>query len=159
MNAESDLTERTRALCRAQASRPDALIEILHDIQEEAGFIPRETIPVLAEELNLSRADVHGVASFYHDFRDAPPDGPIVKLCRGEACQAMGCDTLAEALEISPPESDGVKSVIETVYCLGNCALGPAAMVSGQLIGRANKENISDALNKTATRKLNGANG
>ncbi|MFQ5562870.1 MAG: NAD(P)H-dependent oxidoreductase subunit E [Parvularculaceae bacterium] len=159
MNAESEFAEKIEALCAARSNRPEALIEILHDLQSETGAVSREAVPVIAKALNLSRADVYGVVSFYHDFRDAPAAGPVVKLCRAEACQALGCETLADALHASPPGVGGRKAVIETVYCLGNCALGPSAMVGERLIGRANADKIAHALDDETARRAGGEHG
>jgi formate dehydrogenase subunit gamma len=130
-----------RAICARHGERPDALIEILHDVQEEAGFVPQASIPVIADALNLSRADVHGVMSFYHDFRDKLPGRAVVKICRAEACQSMGAFRMIESflakrgLKIGETSSDGALTV-EATYCLGNCALAPAAMINGRLHGR-----------------------
>ena len=101
------------------------LLPLLHAIQNALGHVPAEAVPIVAEALNLSRAEVHGVISFYHDFRSAPVEGRVVKLCRAEACQARGVDAVAAGLE-----RDGVAT--ETIYCLGLCAVGPSALVDGQ---------------------------
>lgn len=145
MSDNGDMTERIRGLCRARGNRAEALIEILHDVQETLGHVPESMMPIIAQELNLSRAEVYGVVSFYHDFRTAPPAGPVVKLCRAEACQSMGCDTLAAALE-NGVDWDGNAPEIRTVYCLGNCALSPAALVGDRLIGRADAAKIAAAV-------------
>jgi formate dehydrogenase subunit gamma len=118
-----------------------ALLPILHALQETFGCVDRAAIAPIAEALNISKAEVHGVATFYHDFRDAPADGTVLKLCRAESCQAMGCETLvahlrqAYGLEPDRPGDPGGLHV-ETVYCLGNCALSPAALVDGEPVGR-----------------------
>ena len=125
-------------------NKPDALIEILHDLQEEHGFVAEAAIPVLANALNLSRADVHGVVSFYHDFKRKPQGRHTVKVCQAESCQAMGSSTLASAIErtliisFGETTADG-RITLEAVYCLGNCALSPAIMVDGRLIGRVDE--------------------
>jgi formate dehydrogenase subunit gamma len=114
--------------------RLGALLPILHDIQEALGCVPEAAVPLIAESLNLSRAEVHGTISFYHDFRSIPAAKPVLKLCRAEACQARGADRVAEALE-------GVDSVlVEPVYCLGLCASGPSAMVDRQVFARLDPE-------------------
>ncbi len=118
-----------------------ATLPILHALQEEFGYIDAEAIPLISEALNLSRAEVHGTISFYHDFRAEPPPRRVVKLCRAEACQALGCEDLVAhlaqaggiAVDHASPDSP---VAVETVYCLGNCALGPSALVDGELIGR-----------------------
>lgn len=120
---------------------PGALLPVLHAIQDALGFIPPDAVPRVAHALNLSQAEVHGVISFYHDFRSSPPGRHVLKLCRAEACQAMGSEALAARLtrrlgiawkETTP---DGALT-IEPVYCLGNCALSPALMLDGTLRGR-----------------------
>ena len=120
---------------------PGALLPVLHAIQDGLGFIPPGAVPRIALALNLSQAEVHGVITFYHDFRSAPPGRHVLKLCRAEACQAMGSEALAKRLtqrlgidwrQTSP---DGALT-IEPVYCLGNCALSPALMIDGKLRGR-----------------------
>lgn len=145
MSNAGKMIEWAQEICRARQNRPDALIEILHDLQEALGHIPKPAIPAIAEELNLSRAEVYGVISFYHDFRTAPATGPVVKLCRAESCQAMGCEELARALG-DEVDWRGSAPEIRTVYCLGNCALSPAAMVGDRLIGRADVRKIADAV-------------
>jgi formate dehydrogenase subunit gamma len=120
---------------------PGALLPVLHAIHDVLGFVPPDAVPRIAHALNLSQADVHGVITFYHDFRSSPPGRHVLKLCRAEACQAMGSEALAAHLtkrlgiawkETSP---DGALT-IEPVYCLGNCALSPAMMLDGKLRGR-----------------------
>jgi formate dehydrogenase subunit gamma len=129
---------------------PGALLPILHRVQERLGFIPPQAVAMIAHELNLSRAEVHGVVSFYHDFRQAPAGKRVVKVCQAEACQAMGAEQLtrhactrlgAKLHETSP---DGAYT-LEPIYCLGNCALSPAVMIDGQLHGRVSPERF-DAL-------------
>lgn len=130
--------------------REGALLPILHDVQAARGHVPADAMVAIAEALSLSRAEIHGVVSFYHDFRTAPGARRQILLCRAEACQAVGCERLVEetcaALGIAidaegEPGSEpaaGARSDIElkTVYCLGNCALGPSALVDGALRGR-----------------------
>ncbi|MCA0401373.1 MAG: NAD(P)H-dependent oxidoreductase subunit E [Proteobacteria bacterium] len=129
-----------QAIIDRHKGRDGATLPILHALQARFGFVDRAVIPVLAEALNLSKAEIHGVLTFYHDFRDTPPQGRVIRLCRAEACQSLGVEAmLAEfcaSTGMSPdqPSAEGV--VIETVYCLGNCALGPAALVEGELVGR-----------------------
>jgi len=125
----------------ANRTLPGALLPVLHAIQDALGFIPPDAVPRIAHALNLSQAEVHGVITFYHDFRSSPPGRHVLKLCRAEACQAMGAEALAARLtrrlgiawkETTP---DGALT-IEPVYCLGNCALSPAALLDGKLRGR-----------------------
>ncbi len=140
-----DLSPREATAAREIALRygnkPDALLEILHDLQADLGFIPEAALPALAKALNLSRAEVHGVVTFYHDFRREPAGRHTIKICRAEACQAMGGNELAAMIErflqvkLGQTTADGAITV-EAVYCLGNCALSPAMMVDGRLVGR-----------------------
>lgn len=124
---------------------PGALLPVLHAIQDALGFIPREAVARVASALNLSQAEVHGVISFYHDFRSSPPGRHVLKLCRAEACQAMGSEALGARLkqrvgvEWGETSPDGALT-IEPVYCLGNCALSPAILLDGRLRGRITGE-------------------
>jgi formate dehydrogenase subunit gamma len=117
------------------------LLPILHAVQDAFGHVPTAAVPVVAEVLNLTRAEVHGVVSFYHDFRRAEPGRHVVKLCRAEACQSMGGDALAAhaeqrlGVELGSTRSDG-RVTLEPVYCLGLCATAPSAMVDGRVVGR-----------------------
>jgi formate dehydrogenase subunit gamma len=132
---------------------PGALLPILHAVQDALGFVPPGAVPIIADGLNLSRADVHGVISFYHYFRDTPPGRHTVHLCRAEACQSMG----ARALEAHAKQSLGVDFhqttgngafSLEPVYCLGNCAASPAVMIDRELYGRVTPERLDDLLSE-----------
>lgn len=131
----------------AHGHLPGGLLQVLHGIADRLGHIPPEAIGRVASALNLSRADVYGVVTFYHDFRSTPPGRHTLKLCRAEACQAMGSDALAEQLErrlgcsFKETSSDGAVT-IEPVYCLGNCAAAPALLLDGQLRGRLSPERL-----------------
>lgn len=126
--------------CHAGLEGP--LLPILHAVQARFGHVPGEVVPVIAAALNISKAEVHGVVSFYHDFREAPAGRHVLRLCRAEACQAMGGDALADAVKARlgigwhGTTADGAVT-LEPVFCLGLCACGPAAMVDGRLVGRA----------------------
>ncbi|AZO80165.1 MULTISPECIES: NAD(P)H-dependent oxidoreductase subunit E [unclassified Bosea (in: a-proteobacteria)] len=139
--------DEARSIVSGLSHLEGATLPILHALQEEFGYVDPQVVPLIAEVLNLSRADVHGTISFYHDFRTAPPPRRIVKLCRAEACQALGCDTVVEELArehgIVVDDHGSQEAVVETVYCLGNCALGPSALIEGELIGRANADRIA----------------
>ena len=112
------------------AGRDGPLLPILNDLQDEFGCVAASAVPVIAEALNLSRAEVHGAISFYHDLRPEPATRPVLKLCRAEACQARGADRVAAALE-------SVEDVeVEPVYCLGLCASGPSAMIGRRVFAR-----------------------
>ena len=121
--------------------RPEMLVQILHAFLEQFGWIPEDAIRQLASELNLSRADVHGVVSYYHDFRTTPPGKHIVKICAAEACQAMGSRNL-EAHAAGLLEGEDI--TVEPVYCLGNCACSPAIMVDGKTYGRVSNERFDE---------------
>lgn len=125
------------------------LLPILHGLQEEFGHVPAEALPVVAEALNLSRAEVHGVVTFYHDFRREPGGRHVLKLCRAEACQSMGAEAIArqvqEALGIGFHETAADGSVtLEPVYCLGLCACAPSAMLDGEPIGRLDAATVAE---------------
>jgi len=126
-------------------ARPEMLVQILQRIVQQHGWISTDVIRQLAGELNLSRADVHGVVEYYHDFRTEPPGEHIVKICQAEACQAMGSRELTEHANRVIDED----TTLEPVYCLGNCALAPAVMVNGQTLGRVSTERFDAALAST----------
>ena len=125
----------------AHRERPGALLPILHQIQDSLGYVPPSSVPGIAEALNLSRAEVHGVISFYHDFRETPAGRHVVKICRAESCQAVGAEQLVEhacrtlGVEFHGTTVDGAIT-LEPVYCLGNCALSPALQVGDAVYGR-----------------------
>jgi formate dehydrogenase subunit gamma len=128
-------------------NRPEMLVQILHAFMDRFGWISSDAIRQLADELNLSRADVHGVVSYYHDFRTAPTGKHIVKICEAEACQAMGSRELAEharkSFGLDMHESND-KITLEPVYCLGNCACSPAIMVDGKTFGRVSSDRFDE---------------
>lgn len=143
--APSGSEEKARVVCAAHGDRPDELLEIFHAIQADLGFVPEAVLPVIADALNLSRAEVYGVLTFYHDFRSAPPGRHVVKICRAEACQAMHTEQVCRHAEqqlgtrFGETSPDGAYT-LEAVYCFGNCALSPAMMVDGVLYGRVDKK-------------------
>ena len=132
--------ERAAEIIAAHVHLDGAAVPILHALQKEFGYIDREAVPMVAQALNLSRAEVHGVVSFYHDFRGTPPGRHVLKLCRAEACQSMGAGALAETarkqLRVDWGETtpDG-RITLEPVFCLGLCACAPAAMFDGRVVG------------------------
>jgi len=131
--------ETNSEIVRQFGARPELLVQILQAIVMRAGWIAEETILQLAAELNLSRADVHGVVSYYHDFRTEAPGAHIVKVCQAEACQAMGSRALTDhARSLLGTELHGTNDdvTLEPVYCLGNCACAPAVMINGKTHGR-----------------------
>ncbi|MEP7184649.1 MAG: formate dehydrogenase subunit gamma [Rhodanobacter sp.] len=123
------------------ADMPGALLPVLHAVQGALGYIPPDSVPLIARELNLSRADVHGVISFYHYFRSKPAGRRVIYLCRAESCQAMGAVILEKhvmarlGVDFHQTTANGAYS-LEPVYCLGNCACSPAMMVDDELKGR-----------------------
>ncbi len=130
--------------------RPGPLLEVLHAVQAAFGFVPPEAVSLIAEQLNLSRAEVHGVITFYHHFRVAPPGQHVVQVCRAESCQAAGGEALARhaqarlGVDFHECTDDGRFS-LEPVYCLGQCACSPAVMLDGRPYGRVTPERF-DAL-------------
>jgi formate dehydrogenase subunit gamma len=129
---------------------------ILHALQEAFGYVPEPAIPMIASALNLSRAEVHGVFTFYHDFRHQPAGRHVLKLCRAEACQAAGGDALAARAEARLGVSLGNTTAddrvtLEPIYCLGLCATAPSAMLDGRLVGRLDEARL-DALVAEAQR-------
>src|SRR6266853_30746 len=125
---------RARERIRELEHLPGALLPMLHALQEEFGYIDDAAVPLLAETLHISRAEVHGVISFYHDFRRTPPGRHVLHICRAESCQAMGCNPLIEHVEnrlgIKLGETTADRNfTLEPVYCLGNCGLSPAMML------------------------------
>jgi formate dehydrogenase subunit gamma len=152
-----DHGETIRRIVGDLRARPGPLIEVLHAIQAELGYVPPAAVPLVASELNLSRAEVHGVVSFYHFFRSTPPGAHTVSVCRAESCQAVGGEALAAharqrlGVDFHETTPDGRFS-LEPVYCLGNCACSPAVMIDGQLHGRVSPERF-DALLADSDRK------
>jgi formate dehydrogenase subunit gamma len=140
-----------RTIAAEHGNRPDALIEILHDVQEALGYVPEAVIPALANALNLSRAEVHGVVTFYHDFRREPAGRHVLKICRAEACQAMGGEALVAHVEDRLSTTCGGTSpdgrvTFEPVYCLGLCATAPSAMLDGRVVGRLTVRKVDELL-------------
>jgi formate dehydrogenase subunit gamma len=137
---ESELTI-VRDVLASTPARQDGLLPLLHDIQDRVGHIPAAALPLIAQTLNLSRAEVYGVASFYHDLKDAPRGKHVIELCQAEACQAVGCRGLLthaeQQLGISVGETtpDGLITLRRT-YCFGNCACGPTLRVGDRVVGR-----------------------
>jgi formate dehydrogenase subunit gamma len=147
--------ERVEAIAYALKDEPGALMPILRQIQDELGWVPRDSVPLIAGILNLSRAEVHGVVSFYHDFRHTPPGRTVVKVCRAESCQAIGGVALADHIrhrlgidfgETSPDQ----RFTLEAVYCLGNCACSPAAVINDELMGRVTPASFDAAVTRYA---------
>ena len=128
-------------------ARGEMLVQILHAFIERFAWISEDAVRQLADELNLSRAEVHGVVSYYHDFRTTPPGKRIVKICQAEACQAMGSRELSAHAEKSlgvAMNASNADITLEPVYCLGNCACSPAIMVDGKTYGRVSQQQFDD---------------
>jgi formate dehydrogenase subunit gamma len=142
---------RIRAIAAEHADVPGALLPILHTVQKALGFVPPGALPIIAEVLNLSRAEVHGVVTFYHFFRTTPPGEKTLYICRAEACQSMGSRTLEKyakeklGVDFHGTSDDGSVS-LEPIYCLGNCACSPAVMVNETVYGRVTPERLDEIL-------------
>ena len=134
-------SERADQCIRDLKALPGALLPILHALQKEFGYIHEAAAPMIARALNISQAEVHGTISFYHDFRRSAPGRHVLKICRAEACQSMGCDTLIRHIEgrlgvpLGETTPDG-RFTVEQVFCLGLCAMSPAVMLDGKPYGR-----------------------
>ena len=143
-----DITARVGDILTAHNGMEGPLLPILHAIQAEFGHIPQAALPQIAQNLNLSKAEVHGVMSFYHDFREVPAGKHVLKLCRAESCKSMGADRVAAhaqkelGIEWHETTRDG-RVTLEPVFCLGLCACAPAAMVDGKLVGRVDEAKVS----------------
>ena len=138
---EPKAAEAVAAVVARLKNTPGALLPILHGIQDALGYVPTAAVPLIADGLNISRAEVHGVISFYHYFRDTKPGRHVIHLCRAEACQSMNQPaTEAHARQKLGVDFHGTTSngafTFEPVYCLGNCAASPAMMIDGELYGR-----------------------
>ncbi|WP_257004152.1 formate dehydrogenase subunit gamma [Streptomyces sp. SA15] len=144
------------AIVAAHRGQRGSLLPILHAIQAELGYVPQEAIALLAHELNVSRADVHGVVSFYHDFRSEPAGRTTVRICRAEACQALGADALVTCardrtgVSLGETRADGSVTV-EQVFCLGNCALAPSVEVNGEVLGRMSADRLRSVLDEAVS--------
>lgn len=149
-NYESWSAERAAQIIAEHRDLEGPLLPILHALQETFGCVTEDAVPLVAESLNLSRAEVHGVATFYHDFRRQPAGRHVLKLCRAEACQAAGGEALAARAEkrlgvaFGDTTADG-RVTLEPIYCLGLCSVSPSAMVDGRIVGRVDADKL-DAL-------------
>lgn len=140
-NLPAEQRAAVRAAVQAHRHRPGNLLPVLHAVQDALGHVPKEAIALIAHELNLSRAEVHGMVSFYHWYRTESPGRHVMHLCRAEACQAVGAVQLEAhakqslGIDFHGTTADGALT-LEPVYCLGNCALGPSVMIDQTLCGR-----------------------
>jgi len=151
--ASAEIAARVEDILDAHSGMEGPLLPILHAVQAAYGHVPQEALPVIAARLNLSRAEVHGVMSFYHDFRTQPSGRHVVKLCRAEACQAMGADRVALhardrlGIDWHGTTADGAVT-LEPVFCLGLCACAPAALVDGRVVGRVDEARLDMLLDE-----------
>ncbi|MFS8172819.1 formate dehydrogenase subunit gamma [Vreelandella titanicae] len=139
--------------------KPGALLPILHALQDRIGFIPEAAVPIIADALHQTRAEVHGVISFYHHFRTTPPGRHVVQICRAEACQSVGARQLeahAKArLGVDYHQTSADREItLEAVYCLGNCACGPSIRVDDSVRGRVTPEAFDELIDELQTRPL-----
>ena len=153
MTESSTMQMTVQNITTALKDKPGALLPILHAIQDTLGFVPDESIPTIAKALNLSRAEVHGVISFYHYFRNTKPGKNTIHLCRAESCQAMGGKHLENhvksrlGIDFHETTADGQFS-LEPVYCLGNCACSPAMQIGTEIYGRVSTESFDTTINE-----------
>jgi formate dehydrogenase subunit gamma len=153
LEASSWNVDRAQEIINEHLGLEGPMLPILHALQEEFGFVGAEAAPLLGQALNLSRAEVHGVITFYHDFRHEPAGRHILKLCRAEACQSMGSEGLARdflgklAIDWHGTTRDG-ELTVEPVYCLGLCASSPAALLDGEPIARLDAAALGEAVDE-----------
>ena len=147
LNLQFGKSDQATPICAKHGNKPDALLEILHDMQHELGHVPETSLPAIAHALNLSRAEVYGVATFYHDFHLKPSGQHILKLCRAESCQSMGGRELQAAVEkylkvkMGGTTADGLIT-LEATYCLGLCASSPSMMIDNKPVARVNADKV-----------------
>lgn len=143
--------ERAAEIIAAEAGQDGAALPILHALQHVFGCVPTDVVPMVAQTLNLSRAEVHGIVTFYHEFRRTPPGRHLLRLCRAEACQALGADKVAADLRARlnidwHATTDDGALTLEPVFCLGLCAIGPAALLDGAPLARLDAAKIAAIL-------------
>ena len=154
MTEPSNIQATVQEITTALKDKPGALLPILHAIQDALGYVPAESVPAIALALNLSRAEVHGVISFYHYFRDTPPGKHTIHLCCAESCQAMGGKQLEKhvkarlGIDFHETTADG-KFSLEPVYCLGNCACSPAMQIDEEIFGRVSANRFDAVVKET----------
>ena len=153
MTESTSIQETVQSFITTLKDKPGALLPILHGIQNALGYIPADSVPAIAQGLHLSRAEVHGVISFYHYFRDTPPGKQTIHICRAESCQAMGGKQLEQhvkdqlGIDYHETTADGQFS-LEPVYCLGNCACSPAIQVGEDIYGRVSPKSFDAIINE-----------
>lgn len=151
----NSLAQRVGEIVDRHSSMEGSALPILHAIQEAFGYVPSEAVPIVAKALNRTRAEIHGVVTFYHDFRSTPAGRHVVRVCKAEACKSMGSHRIVEAFEAALGQKIGTTSedgavTLEPVYCLGLCATAPNAMIDGKPAGRLD----ADAVGKLVTETL-----
>jgi len=153
MTESTSIQETVQAVITTLKDKPGALLPILHGIQDALGYIPADSVPAIAQGLHLSRAEVHGVISFYHYFRDTPPGKQTIHICRAESCQAMGGKQLEQhvkdqlGIDYHETTADGQFS-LEPVYCLGNCACSPAIQIGDDIYGKVSAQSFDAIINE-----------
>lgn len=155
---EQSLQQVTEVITSLQ-DKPGALLPILHGIQDQLGYIPAEAVAMIAEALNQSNAEIHGVISFYHQFRTTAPGKHTVQICRAEACQSMGSRKLEahakETLDVDFHQTTDDRTVsLEAVYCLGNCACAPSVRINDDVVGRVTPEKFDQLVEQLKSQKL-----
>jgi formate dehydrogenase subunit gamma len=146
-----DMNATLQTILSRHGDRDGALLPVLHEIQDALGYVPAEAVPLIAKALNLARAEVHGVLTYYRHFRQTPPGRHVVRICRAEACQSVGADALAAHAEkrlgcgFDETTPDGLVT-LEAVYCLGQCAVGPALLIDETAVHAAVGPDRFDAL-------------
>lgn len=154
--ATVDLPDVVRSVVDAHRHERGPLLVVLQEIQERLGCLDPEVVPLVAAEMNLSRADVHGVATFYRDFHSEPHGRALIRICRSEACKSMGAEDLVVQVETALGVKTGETSpdgsvTLDQVFCLGNCALSPAAQINGRLHGRLTPDRVLDIARRDAS--------
>lgn len=156
----NDIPAQVASIVAELRDKPGALLPILHAIQDRLGHIPASAIPIIAEALHQTRAEIHGVISFYHEFRTQPPGRHVMQLCRAEACQAHGSRELEAhakqrlGIDYHHTTPDG-EVTLEPVYCLGNCATGPSMRIGDRIHGRVTPTKLDKVLDQLSTVPLN----
>jgi formate dehydrogenase subunit gamma len=160
-SAQARIDDAVSESIALHSHRPGGLLPLLHEVQDRLGYVPPRVLPVIARAMNLSAAEVHGVVTFYHHFRAAPPGRHVLRMCRAEACQSMGAERLAGhartelGIDWHETSADGAWT-LEPAYCLGNCACAPAVMIDSELHGRVDSQRLQALLRSTPPPASNG---
>ena len=156
LNSATWQAEDVTSIVKAMQDKSGALLPILHAVQDKLGYIPPSSLSLMAEGLNLSRAEVHGVVSFYHYFRSTPAGNHTIQICRAESCQAMGSRSLEshakQVLNIDYQQTTAEGDItLEPVYCLGNCACSPAIRIGKEVHGHVDKDKFDQLVSRLRT--------